>query len=50
MPKQRGYAHKHAVLTLVERGGIARSFHVQSTAAAASAADHQGERRPAVPT
>ena len=23
MPKQRGYAHKHAVLTLVERGGSA---------------------------
>ncbi len=34
MPKQRGYAHKHAVLTLVERGGAARSFHVQGTAAA----------------
>ncbi len=34
MPKQRGYAHKHAVLTLVERGGSARSFHVQGTAAA----------------
>ena len=27
VPKQRGYAHKHAVLTLVERGGSARSFH-----------------------
>ena len=25
----RGYAHKNAVLTLVERGGEARSFHVQ---------------------
>ena len=24
----RGYAHKNAVLTLVERGGEARSFHV----------------------
>jgi transposase-like protein len=24
----RGYQHKHAVLTLVERGGEARSFHV----------------------
>ena len=34
MPKQRGYAHKHAVLTLVERGGSARSFHVEGTAAA----------------
>lgn len=32
-PKQRGYAHKHAVLTLVERGGTARSFHVDGTAA-----------------
>src|SRR3954469_10105285 len=28
VPKQRsGYAHKNAVLTLVERGGSARSFH-----------------------
>lgn len=27
-PKNRRYAHKHAVLTLVERGGAARSFHV----------------------
>ena len=34
MPKQRGYAHKHAVLTLVERGGSARSFHVEGTSAA----------------
>ena len=34
MPKQRGYAHKHAVMTLVERGGPARSFHVEGTAAA----------------
>ncbi len=34
MPKQRGYAHKHAVLTLVERGGSARSFHVEGTGAA----------------
>jgi len=33
MPKQRGYAHKHAVLTLVERGGSARSFHVDGTKA-----------------
>ncbi len=29
----RGYAHKNAVLTLVERGGPARSFHVDGTAA-----------------
>ena len=34
MPKQRGYAHKHAVLSLVERGGSVRSFHVDGTAAA----------------
>jgi transposase-like protein len=34
MPKRRGYAHKHAVMTLVERGGPARSFHVSGTAAA----------------
>ena len=34
MPKQRGYAHKHAVMTLVERGGQSRSFHVAGTAAA----------------
>src|SRR5437879_3054553 len=26
-----GYAHKNVVLTLVERGGSARSFHVDST-------------------
>ena len=31
--KRRGYAHKHAVLTLVERGGKARSFHVDGTKA-----------------
>ena len=31
-PKRRGgYAHKNAVFTLVERGGSARSFHVEST-------------------
>ena len=34
VPKQRGYAHKHAVLTLVERGKGSRSFHVNGTAAA----------------
>ena len=34
MPKKRGYAHKHAVLTLVERGKGARSFHVDGTSAA----------------
>ena len=32
--KARGYAHKHAVMTLVERGKGARSFHVEGTAAA----------------
>ena len=30
----RGYAHKNAVLTLVERGGNARSFHVDGIKAA----------------
>jgi hypothetical protein len=31
LPKQRsGGAHKNVVLTLVERGGIARSFHIDS--------------------
>jgi len=29
--KRRGTAHKNAVLSLVERGGSARSFHVEST-------------------
>jgi transposase-like protein len=33
-PKARGYAHKHAILTLVQRGGSARSFHVDGTSAA----------------
>ena len=33
MPKQRGYAHKHAILTLVERGRGSRSFHVDGTKA-----------------
>ena len=28
---RRGYAHKHAVLALVPRGGTARSFHVRGT-------------------
>jgi transposase-like protein len=28
VPKRRGIAHKHAVLTLVERGGAVRSVHV----------------------
>ncbi len=34
MPKRRGFAHKHAVLSLVERGGTVRSFHVSGTSAA----------------
>jgi transposase-like protein len=29
--KRRGYAHKNIVLSLVERGGAVRSFHVDST-------------------
>lgn len=32
-PKARGYGHKHAVLTLVERGKGSRSFHVDGTSA-----------------
>jgi transposase-like protein len=34
MPKRRGFAHKHAILSLVERGGTVRSFHVAGTSAA----------------
>jgi transposase-like protein len=34
MPKRRGFAHKHAVMSLVERGGKVRSFHVDGTSAA----------------
>jgi transposase-like protein len=34
MPKRRGFAHKHAVLSLIERGGKVRSFHVAGTSAA----------------
>lgn len=30
---RRGFAHKHTVLTLVQRGGVARSFHVDGTKA-----------------
>ena len=36
VPVKRGYAHKHAVMTLIERrpeGGRARSFHVEATKA-----------------
>jgi transposase-like protein len=32
-PVRRGFAHKHAVMTLVQRGGSARSFHVDGTKA-----------------
>jgi transposase-like protein len=31
VPKQKSPAHKNVVLTLVERGGLARSFHIDST-------------------
>ena len=31
---RRGFAHKNAVMTLVQRGGYARSFHVDGTSAA----------------
>ena len=35
VPKQQGgFAHKNVVLTLVERGGSARSFHIESTSVA----------------
>jgi hypothetical protein len=34
MPKRRGFAHKHAILSLVERGGTVRSFRVEGTSAA----------------
>ena len=34
MPKRRGFAHKHAILSLAERGGKVRSFHVAGTSAA----------------
>jgi len=34
MPKRSGFAHKHAILSLVERGGKVRSFHVAGTTAA----------------
>ena len=33
MPKQRGTGHKHAVLSLVERGGKVRSVHVEDVKA-----------------
>ena len=34
VPYSRGTAHKNVVLTLVERGGAARSFHIDSTSIA----------------
>jgi ISXO2-like transposase domain len=34
MLKRRGFARKHAVLSLVECGGKVRSFHVEGTSAA----------------
>ncbi len=36
-PKRRAYHHKHAVLSLVERGGQVRSFHVEKADAASIA-------------
>lgn len=30
-PKRRGTGHKHVILSLIERGGSARSFHVEGT-------------------
>jgi len=30
-PKRRGVGHKHVILSLIERGGSARSFHVEGT-------------------
>ena len=38
-------AHKNAVLTLVERGGKARSFHVENITEGRRYPDHQGKRR-----
>ena len=40
MPKRRGYAHEHAVMTLIQRGGKSRSFHVEGTSAAAHDSPH----------
>ncbi|ESX47229.1 IS1595 family transposase [Mesorhizobium sp. RSR380A] len=34
VPKQRGGGHKNTVLTLVERSGIARSFHIDTATVA----------------
>src|SRR5205807_8223172 len=34
MPKRRGFAHKHAILSLVESGGAVSSFHIEGTSAA----------------
>jgi transposase-like protein len=33
MKKNKGYAHKHAILSLVERGGEVRSFHIDNATA-----------------
>ncbi len=30
-PKRRGTGHKHVILSLIERGGSARSFHLEGT-------------------
>jgi transposase-like protein len=46
VPKQKsGGAHKNIVLTLVERGGSARSFHIDSTSIADIAPILKGEHR-----
>jgi transposase-like protein len=34
MPKRRGFAHMHVIMSLVERDGKVRSFHVAGTSAA----------------
>jgi transposase-like protein len=34
VPKKRAYHHKHAVMSLVERGGDVRSFHIEKANAA----------------
>ena len=43
--KRRGQTHKMAVLTLVERGGAARSFHIENSAYRDGCADPRREHR-----
>jgi transposase-like protein len=40
---EKGWAHMNTVLTLVQRGGSSRSFHVNGVALGAVDADYQGE-------